>query len=419
MIYCQRCKKANPHGADHCEACGAYLLVISRTPDSIPGEGIDNTLEEHLLERISTLESALSRANERFEQLLEIAQQQATGSFYDHMMLESLTELLTERQTLDAEELEHRWRMRVARHYQETAERERLDERCERVIATYRGPHREEFVERIEEGAMLLGEGRTRRALRAFESALALDEHNVELRYILGEYYFLLGKSIESSLFLRTALEEQTDHFGARLLLGLLSGDIGEEDAARLHLEKAIALDANSFAAHYGLGRLLAREGKMAEALPHLKRALALNPTPETHYLVGRAYLDDGRPEQALRHLQKAVRLDPHFDVAQYSLGFLYWQTNRIVEARKHLQAAYELKPQKAPYRQAVEAQNGDPLPGPPVLGWGSLFPGRKPKVEETRFQDLLWQDLQLHALPSDLTPFPSRRSAGRDLKKS
>ncbi|MGA1369458.1 MAG: tetratricopeptide repeat protein, partial [Blastocatellia bacterium] len=214
-------------------------------------------------------------------------------------------------------------------------------------------------------------------------------------------------------------LEEQSDHFGARLLLGLLSGDIGEEDAARLHLEKAIALDADSFAAHYGLGRLLAREGKMVEALPHLKRALALNPTPETHYLVGRAYLDDGRLELALRHLQKAVRLDPHFDVAQYSLGFLYWQTNRIVEARKHLQAAYELKPQKASYRQAIETPNGDPLPGPPVLGWGSLFPGRKPKVEETRFHDLLWQDLQLHALPSDLAPFPHRRSAGRDLKKT
>ncbi|MEY4168309.1 MAG: hypothetical protein RIR52_2133, partial [Acidobacteriota bacterium] len=32
MIYCQRCKKLNPNEADHCEACGTYLLVISRTP---------------------------------------------------------------------------------------------------------------------------------------------------------------------------------------------------------------------------------------------------------------------------------------------------------------------------------------------------------------------------------------------------
>jgi len=420
MIYCQRCKKANPNGAEHCEACGAFLLVISRTPDSMPGEGIDNTLEEHLLERISALESALSRSNERFEQLLEIAQQQATGSFYDHMMLESLSELLTERQSIDSDELEQRWRTRVARHYQETAERERLDERCEQVIAAYRGPQREDFVDRIEEGAFLLSEGRTRRGLRALESALSLDENNAELRFILGEYYFLLGKTLEAAIFLRGVLEDLPGHFGARLLLGLLSGDIGEEETGRQHLEQAIALDANSFAAHYGLGRLLAREGKMAAALPHLKRALALNPTPETHYLVGRAYLEEGHPKRALQHFQKAVRLDPHFDVAQYSLGFLYWQSNRLVEARKHLQAAYELKPHELPYRQAVEAQSGDALPGPPLLGWGSLFPSRKPKVEETRFQDLLWRDLHLHTLPSTPSLLVIRHpTLAKEIKKS
>ncbi|MFM8392883.1 MAG: hypothetical protein ACKOB4_03035, partial [Acidobacteriota bacterium] len=65
MIYCQRCKKPNPNEADHCESCGTYLLVITRTPDALPGESIDNSFEEHLLERISSLESALARSNER------------------------------------------------------------------------------------------------------------------------------------------------------------------------------------------------------------------------------------------------------------------------------------------------------------------------------------------------------------------
>ena len=403
MIYCQRCKKANPNEADHCEACGAFLLVISRTPDSLTGEMLDNTLEEHLLERISALESALTRANERFEQLLEIAQQQATGSFYDHMMLEALTELLTDMRAVNPEELEQRWRTRVARHYQETAERERLDERCDQVISAYRGNHREDFVDLVEEGTLLISEGRTRRGLRMLESAVALDERNAELRFILGEYYFLLGKSLESAVFLRSTLDEQPDHFGARLLLGLLSGDEGEEESARIHLEQALALDGNSFAAHYGLGRLLAREGKLPEALTHLKRALALNPTPEMHYLVGRAYQEQGRSEQALKHLQKAVRLDPHFDVAQYSLGFLYWQSNRTVEAQKHLRAAYELNPRESSYQQAIHARAGDPLPGPPALGWSSLFPRRKPKIDETRFHNLLWRDLNLFSLSSEL----------------
>lgn len=411
MIFCQRCKKANPNDVEHCEECGSFLLLISRPHSSISSaEILENTLEEHLLERVSALESALSRANERFEQLLELAQQQATGSFYDHMMLEALTELLTEMRAVNPDELEQRWRSRVARHYEETVERERLDERCEQIISAYRGASREDFIDLVEEGTLLITEGRTRRGLRTLENALALDEQNAELSFTIGEYYFHLSKSLDAAVHLRRALDVQSEHFGARLLLGLLSSDEGEAESAQLHLQRALALDDNSFAAHYGLGRLLARDGRLQEALPHLKRALALNPTPEMHYLVGRAYWEQGRAEQALKHLQKAIRLDPHFDMALYSLGFIYWQSNRMNEAREHLKAAYEINPQDSDYRTAVQAGVGDDLPTPPALGWSGLFPRRKAKVSESRFIDLLWRDLNAFSIsPAQLRKNPRK----------
>lgn len=409
MIFCQRCKKANPPDVDHCLECGTYLLLISR-PHSAGGFEIGDSLEEHLLERISALESALSRANERFEQLLDLAQQQATGSFYDHMMLEALTELLTEMRAVNPDELEQRWRNRVVRHYEETAERERLDERCEQIISAYRGNDREEFIDLVEEGTLLITEGRTRRGLRMLETALALDERNAELSFTIGEYYFHLSKQLEAAIHLRRALDEQSDHFGARLLLGLLSGDEGEAESAKVHLQRALALDENSFAAHYGLGRLLAREGKHTEALTHLKRALALNPTPEMYYLVGRAYWEQGSAEKAMKHLQKAVRLDPRFDVALYSLGFICWQANRTNEAREHFRAAYEINPQDSDYRAAVEASAGDELPRLPSFGWSSLFSRRKSKVGEMRFVELLWRDLNSFSL----SPAPLRKTSRR-----
>jgi tetratricopeptide (TPR) repeat protein len=410
MIFCQRCKKANPNDVEYCEECGATLMIISRPQSIVAPELIENTLEEHLLERISALESALGRANERFEQLLELAQQQATGSFYDHMMLEALTEILTEMRAVNPDELEQRWRNRVARHYEETAERERLDERCEQIISAYRGTSREDFIDLVEEGTLLITEGRTRRGLRTLENALALDEHNAELSFTIGEYYFHLGKSLDAAVHLRRALDDQSEHFGARLLLGLLSGDEGEAESAKLHLQRALALDESSFAAHYGLGRLLAREGRLNEALQHLKRALALNPTPEMHYLVGRAYWDQGRAEQALKHMQKAVRLDPHFDAALYSLGWIYWQSNRTTEAREHFRAAYEINPQESDYRAAVQARAGDELPVLPSLGWSSIFPRRKAKITESRFIDLLWRDLNTFSIsPAQLRKNPRK----------
>lgn len=407
MIFCQRCKKANPNDMDYCQECGTYLLVISR-PYNAGGFEVGDSLEEHLLERVSALESALNRANERFEQLLDLAQQQATGSFYDHMMLETLTELLTEMRAVNPEDLEQRWRNRVVRHYEETAERERLDERCDLIISAYRGTEREEFIDQVEEGTLLITEGRTRRGLRLLENALVMDENNAELSFTVGEYYFHLGKSLDSAINLRRTLDIQSDHFGARLLLGLISGDEGEAESAKIHLQRALTLDENSFAAHYGMGRLLAREGDLSGALTHLKRALVLNPTPEMHYLVGRTYWEQGSTDKALKHLQKAVRLDPRFDVAQYSLGFIYWQANRTNEAREHFQAAYEINPQDTDYRAAVEASAGDELPRLPGFGWASLFPRRKAKVAETRFVEMLWRDLNAFSLP----PSAMRKSA-------
>lgn len=406
MIFCQRCKKANPGDVDYCLECGAFLMVISR-PHSAAGFEASDSIEEHLLERVSALESALTRANDRFEQLLDLAQQQATGSFYDHMMLEALTEVLTEMRTVNPDELEQRWRNRVARHYEETAERERLDERCDQIIAAYRGVDREEFIDLVEEGTLLITEGRTRRGLRMLEQALALDERNAELSFTVGEYYFHLGKQLDAAIHLRRALDEQANHFGARLLLGLLSGDEGEAESAKIHLQRALALDENSFAAHYGLGRLLAREGNLSEALSHLKRALSLNPTPEMYYLVGRTHWEQGSTDKALKHLQKAIRLDPRFDAAQYSLGFIYWQSNRTSEALEHFRAAYEINPQDSDYRVAVEAHAGDELPRPPALGWSNIFPRRKSKIAETRFVELLWRDLNAFSI----SPAPMRKA--------
>jgi len=399
MIYCQRCKKLNPNEADHCEACGTYLLVISRTPDLPPGESIDNSFEEHLLERISSLESALARSNERFEQLLEIAQQQASGGFYDHMMISSLTEILTENGLIDTNELEQRWVARVARHHQETAEREQLDERCERILAACRGRFREEFVRQVTEGIRLLAESSTRRGLKILDEALRLDPGNTELRLILGEYHFLLGRPDEARPYLDIVLKGQPGEFRARLLLGLITSECGENEEARAHLRQAIAIDGQAFLPHFVLGQMFVREGRPSEAIPHLKRALSINRVPEMHYILGRVYQEAGDPEQAIRQLRKAIRLDPRFDMAQYCLGFLYWQTKRDAEARRHLRAAFEFNPDDTLYRRAVEVDPGQPLPAPPPFGWVSLVPKRRSKPDRTRFDNLLWGEFNLRQL--------------------
>ncbi|HYE74700.1 MAG TPA: tetratricopeptide repeat protein [Blastocatellia bacterium] len=401
MIFCQSCKTANPYNAGYCLQCGTRLLLISARRPGAMQDVSDNSLEEHLLERISALEAAIARANDRFEQLLELAQQQATGNFYDHMMLESLTDLLGDHGLVEPHELERRWKKRVARHYEESIERERLDERCTRIMGQYSGAERERFEDLVDQGVMLLGDGQVRRGLRLLESASLLDEANIELFFLVGEYYFNQGKAAEATKYLRRVLEINAEHFGAHLLLGLLVGEDGDAEEAKSHLLCSLSLDRNSFAAHYGLGRLLAREGRMREALSHLRRALNLTPAPEMHYLIGRILWEQGKADQALKHLQKAVRLDPRFDAALYNLGLIYWKTNRTHEARAHFRAAYEINPRLSHYRAAIQAHVGDEVPVPPAIDWNCMTPRRKTKSSELRFIELLRRDLTTFSLAS------------------
>src|ERR1700730_2320570 len=100
MIFCQRCTSANPYNSEICSACGTRLMIITNTPTAAAYGGIDGllrpTLEDHLLERVSVLESSLQRAHEQLDVLLDLMHSQATSGLYDHSMLDALVEHLSE-----------------------------------------------------------------------------------------------------------------------------------------------------------------------------------------------------------------------------------------------------------------------------------------------------------------------------------
>ena len=80
MILCQQCTHENPYNRELCVVCGARLMIITSTPTATAYGGIDSllrpTLEEHLLERISSLESQLERAQDRLELVLDLVHRQ-------------------------------------------------------------------------------------------------------------------------------------------------------------------------------------------------------------------------------------------------------------------------------------------------------------------------------------------------------
>jgi tetratricopeptide (TPR) repeat protein len=398
MIFCQQCAHPNPYDREACAECGMRLMIITNTRTAAAYGGVESllrpTIEEHLLERISALETELERAHDRLELMLDLLHRQATSGLYDHAMLDALVEHLSERGAVEGGKLETLWRDRVAEHYEEASEQEQFEKRIERMLGSFNGDNFDLFARLLDTGADLFMEGNSKRGIRYFEKALLLDPANKALAFFIGEHFFRVNKPVLSRAYLERAVDSEADNYIALLMLGVICGDDGDLDSAKWHLGRALKIKKNSFTAHYGLGRILVSEGKVHEALVHLKRALRLKPTPEMYYLVGRAYLEDGRAEIAVRHLRRCIEMDPKFDAALYHLGLIYLRQENLLLAQEHFRAAYEINPRESRYRTALRARKAGQLAPLPVFGRTAVANRKVVTSGDVRLAELLRSDL-------------------------
>ena len=352
------------------------------------------TVEEHLLERISALESALQRADERFEIVLDFVHRQVTGGLYDHAMIEALVEHLSDKGVIEAGELESLWRDRIADHYEDSKEQAKFEQRVGRMVRAFGGDDFDLFTRLLDTGADLFTEGNSKRGIRYFEKAHVLDPANPVLAFFIGEHFFRMNKPVLARSYIERTVEGEPENCLALLMLGVIRGDEGDLAAAKRYLTRALKLKKDSFAAHYGLGRILGSEGRVREALSHLRQALSLKPAPEMYYLVGRAYLEYGQTEYAARYLRRCVELDPKFDAALYHLGLIYLKQENVLLAQEHFRAAHEINPRESRYRTALRARKPGRLSPLPVFGRALTAARKVVTGPDVRLAELLRRDL-------------------------
>jgi hypothetical protein len=85
------------------------MIVVQ--PPSVRVDSLETTPhEEHLLERLTTLENTLARLAERLEQGLKLLLRQSETSYANHALVKSLIEILNECGVVDHAHLESKWR---------------------------------------------------------------------------------------------------------------------------------------------------------------------------------------------------------------------------------------------------------------------------------------------------------------------
>lgn len=321
--YCQKCLAANPLGQEFCGRCGTKLMIVTE-PASARYDVIEsgNANEEHLLERISALESRLGRLTEKLERGLDLLLRQAQNAHFDRALVKALVGLLTDDGVVEGEKLELLWVDRCQKDAEEELESERREELRLNILANYQGPQKVAFEQLVNEGFLFI-EDEPDRGIRSLQRAAALAADNAPLLYFVGEQFFRTGKTSRAQNYLARAYELSPTDRRVSLLLGLTCADEGDVERARELLNSATRLGGSTFAAHYGLGRLFVAEAKWRQALQEFKLALASKVSPEAHYALGCLYYQLSRDGLASRHLRKALELDQNYGEALYLLGLI------------------------------------------------------------------------------------------------
>ena len=322
--YCQKCLAANPLGQEFCARCGTRLMIIVE-PAAARYESLESgsSNEEHLLERISALESRLGRLTEKLERGLDLLLRQAQNAHFDRALVKALVGLLTEDGTIEGDKLERLWMDRCQKDAEEQLESERREELRLKILANYHGQDSSAFEQCINEGFLFIDDEQPGRGIRSLQRAAEMARDNAPLLYFVGEHFFKAGKTHRAQNYLARAYELSPGDRRVSLLLGLTCADEGEVERAKELLNSATRLGGSTFAAHYGLGRLFVAEAKWRKALQEFKLALASKASPEAHYALGCLYYQINRDGLAGRHLRKALELDEDYGEAFYLLGLI------------------------------------------------------------------------------------------------
>jgi len=296
--------------------------------------------EEHLLERISGLESRQGRLTEKLERALDLLLRQAQNSHFDRSLVKALAGLLSDDGIIDNERLERVWIDRCQREAEEQQASERREGLRLKILARFLGVERASFERLVNEGFLLIEDEQVGGGIRSLQRAAELNPGNAPLAAFLGEHFYKRGKTAKAESYLSRAYETEPADERVQLLLGLTCADEGDAERAKQLLRGSTRLGGSAFAAHFGLGRLFVAQEQWQEAVREFKLALVTKASPEAHYAIGRVYYQQGRDTLAARHLRKAVELDDDYREALHLLGMVYERSGRNVLANSYFQKA-------------------------------------------------------------------------------
>jgi tetratricopeptide (TPR) repeat protein len=367
-MFCQVCGSRNPDDEELCVRCQSKLLVLS-------GVGVveergeiheEIPFDEHLLERISTLEEIVKRTGDALKSLFESLGNLEKNLFVAHTGVLALQETLERRAVIRPEEVRDLWETKLDERMQAVEKKDRFLERRDRIIGRFSGANRELFTKRLREAEFALLALDADRGIRGLEELYKVDRSNTELGFYLAETFFSAGDMERASGYLKKILSVQPNHFESLVYSGIVASEAGDAEGAENFHRRAIERRSDAFLPHFALGSLYAQASRWGEAERELSAAVEISPQPAAHVLLGTVLREKGDVNRAIRHFDEALKLQPDSEEAVFQLGLCHLEKNRLKRALECFQEALEKNPKKLEYQEAVrilERRRLYPLP--------------------------------------------------------
>lgn len=355
-MYCQVCGLKNPDDEEFCSRCHSKLLVLSgvgiveesgEAPEEIP-------FDEHLLERISTLEDVVKRTGDAVKSLFESLGNIEKNLFVAHTGILALQETLERRGAIRSQEVLDLWETKMDERMQAVEKKDRFLERRDRIVARFSGEDRDEFLQRLRAAEFAILALDADRGVRLLEDLSRLDKGNVELSFYLAETCFSAGDLERAAGYFKKILAVEPNHFESLVYSGIAASEKGETETAEVLLKRALEKKADAFLPHFALGALYANASRWDDAEQELRRALETAPVPAAHVLLGTVLREKGDVSRAIREFEEARRLQPDSEEAAFQLGLCYLEKNRARRALECFQEALEKNPRRLEYQEAV-----------------------------------------------------------------
>jgi len=368
-VLCQLCGVANSDGLENCRNCGRKLLVVSGITgtDFEPDDDIlleaQEQLDEHLLERITSLEEAVRKLGSALSIVGDRLAQMDHSQAVAHAGVENIANLIEEEGVVTRTEIADGWERTAHRELVARDLSRRYRARESRILshARHDGKASETFIRKLKalEPAFL------DRDLDALQRILAdlgrMAPDNDELWSFIGEAAFSTGEPEIAETAFRKVLNLRGAHFETLVYLGNSAADLGHWDQATTALERARSMAPESFLPEFALGGIELRRGNHRQAVRHLEASVAREELPQSLYLLGSCRLQLGQSGRAITALKRAVELDPSFEEAMDHLGSAYlnrgW-TRRALETFRRLE---RIDPQRLRYRGTVRLLTNQP----------------------------------------------------------